>query len=298
MKIVITGASGLIGSALIPTLRQAHTIIRMVRSQPANPDEMQWTRDQPLDLALLRDVDAVIHLAGKNIGVRWTPQAKREIFASRVEGTRTIAQAVAESSKQTGKPNLFVSASAVGYYGSRGDELLSEASGSGQGFLAEIVREWEEATKAAADAGVRTITPRIGVVLSPQGGALARMLPPFKLGLGGPVGSGRQWMSWISLDDVVAAFRHLLTTRDLHGAVNLVAPNPLTNADFTRALGKMLHRPAVIPVPAFAIRLALGEMGQELLLSSTRVASKKLEESGYVFRHPEVMTALREQLRR
>jgi uncharacterized protein len=297
VKILMTGASGLIGSELVPALRQQHTIIRMVRSQASSPDEMQWTPGRPLDPASLRDVDTVVHLAGKNIGVRWTPQAKREILASRVEGTRTMAVAVSESFKRVGKPKLFVSASAIGYYGDRRDELLTEASESGKGFLAEIVRAWEGATDAAIDAGVRTIVPRIGVVLSPRGGALAKMLPPFKLGVGGPIGGGKQWMSWIALDDVVAAFTHLLRSPELSGRVNLVAPNPLTNAEFTRVLAKVLHRPAVFPLPAVAVRLALGEMGEELLLSSTRVASRRLEESGYLFRHPELMTALREQLR-
>ncbi len=298
MKIVITGASGLIGSAIISSLEPERQVIRMVRSRTPAANEIPWNPGETLDAALLADVDAVIHLAGRNIGVRWTETAKREIVASRVKGTRTISQAVAESFRRTGKPNVLISASAIGYYGSREDERLTEASASGTGFLAEVGRAWEEAASAAREAGVRTVFPRMGVVLSRSGGALARMLPPFRLGLGGPIGSGRQWMSWIALNDVVGGMRHLLRWENLNGAVNLVAPNPVTNAEFTRALGKALHRPAVIPVPAFAIKLALGEMGDELLLSSTRVLPKKLEESGYKFRYPRVDGALEELVAR
>lgn len=296
MRIVITGASGLVGSALVPSLRQTHTVIPMVRSQSATPNELQWTPGQRLNPDLLRDADAVIHLAGRNIGVRWTEQAKREILSSRADGTRTIALAISESFQQSGKPHTFISASAIGYYGSRGDEVLKESSSSGIGFLAETVRAWETAAQPAIDAGVRTVFTRLGVVLSPHGGALARMLPPFRLGLGGRIGSGRQWMSWVSLRDVVAAMEHVLRTPTLHGAVNLVGPNPLTNGDFTRALAHVLRRPAIFPVPAVAIRLALGEMGQELLLSSTRVEPQALLKSGYIFNHTDAESALQAQL--
>ena len=296
MRIAITGATGLIGSALTPALAKSHIVVPMVRGGSSSSGAIQWTPGQPLNPNSLREIDAVIHLAGRNIGTRWTAEAKREIVSSRVEGTRTIAQGVAETYRRFGRPTLLISTSAIGYYGSRGDELLQETSSNGAGFLADTVRAWEGAAQPAVDAGVRTVFPRFGVILSARGGALPRMLPPFRFGVGGRIGTGRQWMSWVSISDVVAAIEYILATPSLSGPVNVVGPNPLTNADFTRVLARVLHRPAIFPAPAFAIRLALGEMGEELLLSSARVAPSRLQQSGYKFIHPDAESAIRAEL--
>src|SRR5271169_1049044 len=243
MKILISGASGLIGNALRPALTgSGHPTSALVRRTPA-ADEVQWNPGQPLDPQKLAGFDAIVHLAGKPISGRWSEQFKREVRESRVLGTRTLALAAAESFRQTGLPRVLVAASATGYYGNRGDEELTEDSKRGSGFLTEVCEEWEAAASPAAEAGVRVVNLRIGVVLAKHGGALAAMLPAFRLGLGGPIGNGRQYMSWITLDDVVAAFLFALGNEQVHGPVNAVAPQPVRNSDFVRALGNALHRP-------------------------------------------------------
>ncbi len=258
---------------------------------------MQWTPGQALDPAKLAGFDAIVHLAGKNIAGRWTEKFKREVRDSRVLGTRTLATAAAESFRASGTPRIFAAASATGYYGDRGDEELSEDSQRGCGFLAEVCEEWEAAASPAAEAGVRVVNLRTGVVLAKDGGALRAMLPAFRLGLGGPVGDGRQYMSWIALDDVVGAFLFALTNEKLHGPVNAVAPKPVRNSEFVRALGKALHRPAFFPVPAFVVRTLFGEMGDSLLLASERVRPARLEAAGYSYRHPELAVALQATLK-
>ncbi len=292
MRVLISGASGLIGTALRPALAGAgHTSSALVRRAPAN-DEVQWHPGQPLDPQALAGFDAIVHLAGKNISGRWTEKFKREVRESRVQGTQTLATAAAESFRRTGTPRVLVAASATGYYGNRGDEELTEDSKPGSGFLSEVCEEWEAAANPAARAGVRVVNIRIGVVLAKHGGALPAMLPAFRFGLGGPVGDGRQYWSWITLDDVVGTFLFALSNDRLSGAVNAVAPQAVRNREFVRALGKALHRPAVFPLPALVVRTLFGEMGEALLLGSALVRPTKLEVEGYVFRHPELSEAL------
>jgi uncharacterized protein (TIGR01777 family) len=293
MRILISGASGLLGSALTYALKAGgHEPIALVRHE-SRADEVQWDPEQPLDPAKLAGCDGVVHLAGKNIAGRWTEQFKREVLESRVHGTRTLATAAAESFRRTGQPRAFVSASGAGYYGNRGDELLTEQSSVGTGFLAEVSRQWEAATGPASDAGVRVVCLRIGVVLARDGGALKPLLLPFKLGLGGRIGSGKQYWSWVALDDVIGAMMFALENESLRGPVNAVAPAPVRNEEFVRVLGKVLHRPTIFPLPEFAVRGLLGEMGQELLLTSARVSPQKLQQAGYRFRYDELGAALR-----
>jgi uncharacterized protein (TIGR01777 family) len=293
MRILISGASGLLGSALTYALKAGgHEPIALVRHE-SRADEVQWDPEQPLDPAKLAGCDGVVHLAGKNIAGRWTEQFKREVLESRVHGTRTLATAAAESFRRTGQPRAFVSASGAGYYGNRGDELLTEQSSVGTGFLAEVSRQWEAATGPASDAGVRVVCLRIGVVLARNGGALKPLLLPFKLGLGGRIGSGKQYWSWVALDDVIGAMMFALENESLRGPVNAVAPAPVRNEEFVRALGQVLHRPTIFPLPDFAVRGLLGEMGQELLLTSARVSPQKLQQAGYRFRYDELGAALR-----
>ena len=297
MNLLISGASGLVGSALVPALESAgHTVRRLVRQRPlAGSPDIYWDPLGSFDpVGGIEGFDAVVNLAGESVAARWTKLRKSRILNSRVQGTMTLASAAARSKKP---PKVFVCASAVGYYGNRGDELLTEESTSGSGFLADVARQWENATGAATRAGIRSVMLRIGFILSPRGGGLARMLPPFRMGVGGRVGNGRQWMSWISIDDVAGAIQHVLTTDALWGAVNAVAPHPVTNAEFTRALGRVLGRPTIFPMPAFAARLAFGEMAKDLLLSSQRAQPGKLQNSGFQFRHPELEGALRELLK-
>jgi uncharacterized protein (TIGR01777 family) len=292
MRILISGASGLLGSAIRPALTAAgHETVALVRHTPRE-NEVQWDPAQPLDPQKLNGFDAVIHLSGKNIAGRWTEQSKRELRDSRVRSTQTLATAAAESFRNTGMPRVLIAASAIGYYGDRGDELLTEQSAPGSGFLADVCQEWENATKAAGDAGVRVVNLRIGVVLTKEGGALKAMLPAFRLGLGGPVGNARQYWSWIALDDLVKIFLFALTNDNLRGPVNAVSPNSARNAEFTRALAKVLHRPAIFPLPAFVVKTLFGEMGESLLLASARVQPAKLEAADYRFRHPELDEAL------
>ena len=298
MNILISGASGLVGSALIPALESAgHSVRRLVRVRPqAGSPDVYWDPLGSFDpVGGIEGFDALVNLAGESVVGRWTKHKKSRILNSRVQGTMTLASAAARSKKP---PKVLVSASAVGYYGNRGDEALTEESTSGSGFLADVARQWETAIGLATRAGIRTAMLRMGFILSPRGGGLARMLPPFRMGVGGRLGSGRQWMSWISIDDVVGAIQHALATDALWGPVNTVAPHPVTNAEFTRTLGRILGRPTIFPMPAFAARLAFGEMANDLLLASQRVQPLKLQNSGFQFRHPELEGALRELLKR
>lgn len=298
MRVALSGASGLIGSALAAELRGAgHDVARLVRP-PAVPGPGDVAFDpeaRRMDARALEGVDAVFHFGGENIASgRWTARQKERIRESRVEGTTLIARTLAGLSR---KPALLAVASAVGFYGDRGDEVLHEGSAPGTGFLPEVCQAWERAGAPASDAGIRTARLRFGVVLAGHGGALRKMLLPFKLGIGGRIGSGRQWMSWITLKDAVAALRHVLDTASLSGPVNAVSPGTVTNADFTRALGRALRRPAVLPLPAFAARLVLGEMADGLLLASARVVPRRLQATGFEFRHPTIEAALDAVLR-
>ncbi len=293
MKVLLSGSTGLIGSALAAALASdGHTVVRLVRSAPvAGEQAVRWDPSSgTLATMELEGMEAVVHLAGENIASgRWTRARKERIRRSRVGGTGLLCRALAQLVRP---PRVLVCASAIGYYGSRGEEVLTEDSAPGSGFLAGVVQEWEGATTPARESGIRTAMLRFGVVLSPNGGALAKMLTPFRAGFGGRIGSGRQYMSWIALDDAVTAVRHVLDHEALEGAVNAVAPNPVTNGEFTRALGLALRRPALLPLPAWVARLALGEMAEELLLSSTRVEPRKLLDSECDFAFPELAAAL------
>jgi len=298
MRILVSGTSGLVGSALVPALEAAgHSVVRLVRREPAanaaNEVRLDPTVDPPLatpaEAGKPQGFDAVVHLAGESIAGRWSAAKKARIRESRVQGTRMLASALSRSDP---RPKVVICASAIGIYGSRGDEVLREESAPGSDFLAEVGREWEEATTPAARVGIRVVSLRIGVVLSPRGGALGRMLTPFRMGAGGRIGSGHQWMSWITLDDLVGVIQHAIANDSLSGALNTVAPGPVTNAQFTRALGHTLHRPTILPMPAFMVRLIFGEMGEALLLGSQRVDCGKLLASGFKFRHPELKPAL------
>lgn len=298
-KILVTGSTGLVGSALLPELRsQGHEVFRLVRSQAkAGAAEIYWNPEQGIeDTVRLEGLDAVVHLAGENISEgRWTEEKKKRIRDSRVKGTRTLSDALA-SLKQP--PRALLSASAIGYYGSQGDRILTEDGAPGSDFLAGVCREWEAATEPATQRGIRVLLLRFGVILTPKGGALSKMLAPFQFGVGGRLGSGRQYMSWVTLDDVVGVIKHALLDETISGPVNVVAPHPVTNYEFTKTLGRVLSRPTIFPVPAFAIRLAFGEMGDAALLGSTRVEPARLKESGYAFRHPELEGALRQMLKK
>lgn len=300
MHIVVTGASGLIGSALVPHLRgRGHQVTSLVR-RPARESEATWDpAGGVLDAEVLAGVDAVIHLAGAGIGdKRWSESYKDEIRGSRVRSTETLARAIVEAREAGSGPSVWLSGSAIGVYGACGDEELDETSPAGDGFLAEVCTAWEAATQPAEAAGVRVAHLRTGIVLSPAGGALKKQLPLFKLGLGGRFGSGRAWQSWISLTDEIAAIDHLLTA-EVSGPVNLTAPEPVTNADFARTLGRVLRRPAAFPVPAFGPRLLLGrELADALLFTGQRVLPRVLENSGFTFAHRDLETALRDLLGR
>ena len=296
MRIVISGASGLIGGALRQKLAEhGDDIVALVRRPPKH-GEVQWDPYATLDPALLTGFDAVVHLAGKSIASRWTKKFKQEVRNSRAQGTRTLAIAAAESFRRTGQPRALICASAIGYYGDRGDEVLTEASPPGQGFLAETCMAWEAAADPARKAGLRVARMRIGVVLAKDGGALPPLLLPFRLGLGGRIGDGRQFWSWVALEDVVGAFAFALHNENLSGPVNVVAPNPARVSDFVHVLGDVLHRPTILPLPAFAVRTLLGEMGETLLLGSARVAPGKLQETGYHLAFSELRAALQAAL--
>jgi uncharacterized protein (TIGR01777 family) len=298
MHVVVTGSRGLVGSALVPFLTTGgHRVTRLVRGVPGGPDEIGWEPSRGLsDASFLEGADAAVHLAGENIAAgRWTPARKAEIRRSRVEGTRRLCEALA---RLANPPKVLVSASAVGFYGDRGAEVLTEESPPGGGFLADVCREWESATAPAALAGIRVVNLRFGMVLSPAGGALRKMLLPFRLGAGGRIGSGRQFVSWIALDDAAGAIHHAIVADSLRGPVNAVAPGPVDNADFTRTLARILRRPALLPLPAFAARVAFGEMADALLLSGARVMPARLQASQYRFRFPDLESALRHLLGR
>jgi uncharacterized protein (TIGR01777 family) len=290
-RILISGASGPIGTALVASFGPLGIeVVRLARGAARNAGQVSWDPLAPLSPAAVSGFDAVVHLAGESVVGRWTAEKKKAIRDSRVLGTRHLVAALAQAEV---KPRVLVCASAVGFYGDRGDELLREESPSGQGFLPEVCREWEDASRIAGDAGIRTVNIRIGLVLSAKGGALAKMLTPFKLGLGGRIGSGQQWWSWIHVDDIVGGIHHAMRSESLAGAVNLVAPNPVRNAEFTRVLASVLGRPAFFPVPEFALRMAFGKMAAgELLLSSQRTEPGKLLAEGYEFRFRELRGAL------
>lgn len=297
MKIGVTGSTGLVGSALVPLLAtHGHDVVGLRRYTESAKDQEGWDPNTGRITVSNTALDALVHLAGENIaGGRWNAARKSRIRDSRVDGTRRLAETLAG---QAQRPHTLVVASAIGYYGDRGDERLIESSNAGEGFLPEVCHAWEAATAPARDAGIRVVHLRIGIVLTPAGGALAQMLLPFKMCVGGVIGPGRQYMSWIALDDVLAAIRHALQTETLDGPVNAVAPQPVTNAEFTSTLGRVLRRPTVMPLPAFFARLAFGEMADALLLSSTRVQPARLEETGFTFQYPELEAALRHVLER
>ncbi|HEY7486003.1 MAG TPA: TIGR01777 family oxidoreductase [Streptosporangiaceae bacterium] len=295
MKVAITGASGLVGRALVRNLRgDDHQVVRLVRREPAGPDEARWDPYASVDDKALEGADAVVHLAGAGIGDhRWTESYKRQIRDSRTAGTRTLTEALAGL---TAKPKVLVSGSGMNFYGDTGDRAAVETDPKGEGFLADVVRDWEAATAPAAAAGIRVVYVRSGHVLARDGGLLGRILPLFRLGLGGRLGSGRQWMSWIARDDHIAALRFLIDRDDIAGPVNLTSPNPVTNAQFTKALGHALHRPAPFIAPAFALRLALDGLAEEGALLDLRLAPARLTEAGFTFRHPDLDAALRHVL--
>jgi uncharacterized protein (TIGR01777 family) len=294
-KVLITGASGLVGSALVSKLKaEGAEVTRLVRAA-AKSGEVEWHPDRgSIDAPALEGFDAVINLAGDGIANgRWTEEKKRRILDSRVNGTRLLSETMANLSR---KPATFINASAIGFYGSRGDELVDEDSGPGEGFLASVCRQWESATAPAEQAGIRVVKLRLGVILTKDGGIMGSMLRPFKLGLGGKVGSGDQVISWVAMDDVVGVISFILQNESVRGPVNAVAPHPVTNEEFTKTLGRVLSRPTFMAMPAFAARLAFGEMADEMMLSSTRVAGKVLNDAGFEFQYPELEGAVRAML--
>ncbi|HMM80858.1 MAG TPA: TIGR01777 family oxidoreductase [Pyrinomonadaceae bacterium] len=292
MRILICGASGLIGKALTKALEaKGCDLLLAGRKEPQDERETKWTiEDGFAEPERLEGLDAVIHLAGESVSaLRWTDEKKAAIRNSRVDGTRSV---VDELAKLKSRPKVLISGSAVGFYGDRDDEILTESSTSGDNFLAKTCREWEAESRRAEDAGIRTVLLRTGIVLSKDGGALATMLLPFKIGVGGVIGDGKQWMSWISLDDEIRAIEFVLEHEEVRGAVNLVSPNPVTNQEFTSVLGEVLYRPTFIPLPEFAVSMLLGEMGDELLLSSTRAKPARLDQLGFEWQFPELKPAL------
>ena len=295
MKIVISGASGLIGTQLVTSLKlSGHEVVQLVRRSAAVGQIMWDPKSGKLDPASLEGCDAVIHLSGAGIGdKRWSDAYRKEILDSRTQTTALLATTIASLQR---KPSVFLSGSAIGIYGARGDEQLTETSAHGTGFLADVCEQWEAAAKPAIDAGVRTVFLRTGIVLSPKGGALKKLLPLFRLGVGGKFGNGKQWQSWISMDDEVASIIHLLTA-NVSGAVNLTAPQPVTNAEFTKVLARVVKRPAIVPVPTFAPKILLGgELADALLFTGQRVMPQALTASGYVFKHSTLESALRSLL--
>jgi uncharacterized protein len=294
MKIAVAGATGFIGRALVAHLgATGHRVVRLMRrGADASRGDVTWDPTRGvLDPAALDGVQAVVNLAGEPVAERWTADRKRRIKSSRVEGTTLIAKTLVGLARP---PRVLVNASAIGIYGDRGDEVLDESAKPGTGFLADVAQAWEASAAPAIERGIRTVLARFGIVLGAAGGALEKMLPPFKLGAGGRLGNGKQWMSWVTLDDVVAAIDYAITSDRVSGPVNVVAPNPVTNADFTHELGHALHRPAVATVPAFALRFAYGEMGEAVLLASQRVAPVALERAGFLFKHTMLADALKQ----
>jgi uncharacterized protein (TIGR01777 family) len=294
MKILISGASGLVGKHLTPTLKaKGHEVYKLVRKTPKSSDEIRWDAEKGFsetEQAKLENFDAVVHLAGDNVASEnWSDEKKRKIKDSRVVGTRVLVDALKQGKNP---PKIFVSASAVGFYGDRRDEVLTEDSKQGEGFLTDVCTAWEDEIEKAEEFA-RVVFLRIGVVLAKDGGALEKMLTPFKFGVGGTVGSGKQWMSWIALDDLIKLVHFALENENLRGAVNAVAPNPATNEEFTKTLGKVLHRPTVLPIPEFAVKLLFGEMGETLLLQGARVLPKKLEAAGFEFEFTNLEEAMK-----
>ena len=292
MKILITGATGLIGKALQKALRaKGHELLLASRKEPKDSSYVQWDIEKGFtEPERLEGIDGVIHLAGESISaLRWTDEKKKAIRESRVLGTRNIVDTISDLKQ---RPRVLIAASAIGFYGDRGDEELTETSKPGKNFLADVCREWEAEARRAEDSGVRTVLLRTGIVLSRDGGALGTMLTPFKLGLGGVIGDGKQWMSWISLPDHIDAILFALENENVRGALNSVSPNPVTNQEFTTVMGEVLYRPTFIPVPEFAVNLMFGEMGEALLLDSTRVIPKRLEDAGFKFKFPDLKKAL------
>lgn len=296
MKILVSGSHGLVGTALTKSLEpRGHEIVRLVRYLPGSESEIEWNPDRySIAIARLEGLDSVVHLAGESIAEgRWSEEKKRRIRDSRVKGTKLLSDALANLERP---PKSLICASAIGYYGNRGDELLTEESSPGSDFLSKVCVEWEEATQLAAEKGIRVVNARFGIILSKDGGALAKMLTPFRLGIGGRVGSGKQWMSWIALDDVVGGIVYALANESLRGPVNFVAPNPVRNSEFTKALGRVLSRPTLFPIPEFGVRLAFGEMADALLLSSQRVEPQRLNKAGFQFQYTQLESALRHVL--
>jgi len=290
LRVLVSGASGLIGRALLASFPQSTEVVRLARGTASGPGQVSWDPFAPVLPEAVSGFDAVIHLAGESVVGRWTETKKSAIRDSRVVGTRTLATALAQCKA---KPRIFVCASAIGFYGDRVDEVLREESAAGRGFLPAVCHDWEDASQIAAESGIRTVNLRTGLVLSAKGGALAKMLTPFKLGLGGRLGSGRQWMSWIHIDDMVGAIQHAMGREALSGPVNLVGPDPVRNAEFTKVLASVLRRPAIFPVPELALRLAFGkEAAEEMLLVSQRVQPGKLGSSGYTFQFRKLRAAL------
>ena len=295
--IAISGATGLVGSALAEAYKQDGVAIRSLVRRPARGlDEIYWDpAKEEIDTASLEGVDAVVHLAGKNIATeKWTPAVKKQIVDSRVVGTRILSEALASLQN---KPRVLVSASAIGFYGDRPGEVCDEESPVGTGFLPETCQQWEQATQPAWEAGMRVVQLRIGVVLSTEGGMLAKLLPQFRMGLGGPVASGKQMLSWIALGDLIRTIRYVVDNDSIHGAINATAPTPVSNRDFAKALGKKLSRPTILPAPAFAIKAMMGEMGEALVLEGADIRPKRLLESGFEFEAPELATALDQLVR-
>ncbi len=299
MKVLISGASGMIGRQLATLLNTQHHTVQSLVRDPAKlgRGDVLWQSSAALDPAALADFDVVIHLAGKPVATLWTDKAKAEIRDSRVQGTANLARAVATAFRRSGKPSALICSSAIGYYGNRGEEELVEESEPGLGFLADVCRGWEDAALPAAMAGVRVAHMRTSLVLSTRGGALAKMLPAFRFGVAGKFGNGRQWWSWVTLEDTARAYLFAASSDQAHGALNLATPNPVTNAEFTRTLGRVLHRPTLIPVPAFALRALAGQMAEEMLLSGQRIIPRRLLDAGFRFEDPELEPALRKLLR-
>ena len=292
MKILLTGASGLVGKLLIPVLKKDdHQIVRLVRSKDqANENTVYWSPlSGEIEVDRLRHIDAVIHLAGEPIMGRWTDNKKERIRQSRADATNFLCKQLGQLSPP---PRTLIAASAIGYYGNRPDAWVDEDAPSGTGFLPEVCSAWEEATESARKGGIRVVNLRIGIVLSPDGGALAKMLTPFRLGMGGKIGDGKQYMSWLMLEELIGMIQFALRTESLSGPVNAVAPNPVTNLEMTRILGRLVHRPTIFSVPSLAVRILFGEMGIDLLLAGARVKPVRLSEAGYEFKHPDLEHAL------
>ena len=298
MKILISGASGLVGKNLIPTLiAKGHEVRRLVRQTPKSADEIEWNAETGFsesEQAKLENFDAVVHLAGDNVASEnWSDEKKRKIKESRTVGTRVLVDAL---KKIQNPPKHFISASAIGFYGNRGDEILNEESAPGMGFLPEVCAAWEDEIKKAEEFRARVVYLRIGVVLAKDGGALEKMLTPFKFGVGGKIGSGKQFMSWIALDDLIRMIHFVLENETLRGAFNAVVPNPVTNEEFTKTLGTVLNRPTILPVPEFAVKMLFGEMGETLLLEGARVVPQKLQDAKFEFDFPDLEAAMKHVL--